>query len=76
MGLTTAFFSLSGKIPKASDLLEINSEGLLITHPHNFIILLQIPSYPDKLSFSDPIMLINSVSVTGTIFILGNPPGY
>jgi hypothetical protein len=57
--------------------LKINSKGLLITYPHNFIILLDIQSYPDEfLFFSEPIKLSNLTSVPGTIFILGNPPGY
>jgi hypothetical protein len=77
MGLTTAYFSLLGNLPEASDLLKIKSKGLLITDTHNVIILLDIPSYPDEfLFFSEPVMLINSTLVTRTTFILGNPPGY
>jgi hypothetical protein len=77
MGLTTVYFSVSGNILAASDLLKINSKGLFIPDPHNFIILLDIPSFLDAfLFFSEPIMLNNSTSVTGTIFFLGNPREY
>jgi len=47
-GLTIAYFRQSGKIPEDRDLLHIWAKGELNKGKHNFISLVDIPSYPEE----------------------------
>jgi len=58
MGFTVAYFNLSGKTPELKAALQIWAKGETINGEFNFMIQLEISSYPDVfLEFRDLIVL-------------------
>ena len=65
MGVITAFFQFSGKMPCSKETLTMWTNIVLILGSKDLITKLFIPSTPTDIDFKDFVTLITASSVTG-----------